>query len=162
MGLANNIKSMQGQDYKIAVRYGLAADLATQQTVNLFTIDRGPIVVQGFFGVVSTALAATATTIAVQLTTSTAYGATSVPVAVATATLSGYVVGSILTLAGGVGAALTLQTGAARGVGVYSITNQQAWVNGILQIVVGGAANATGIIDWYLQYRPAVLGARAY
>jgi hypothetical protein len=161
MGLASNIKSMQGQDYKIAVRYGLLADLSALATVNLLTIDRGPIVVQGFFGVVSTVLSAGATTIAVQLTTSTAYGATVVPVAVATATLANYVVGSILTLAGGVGAALTLQTGAARGVGVYSITNQQAWVNGILQIVVGGATS-TGIIDWYLQYRPAVPGARAY
>ena len=161
MGLSSSIKGMQSKDFQVAVRYGLAADLSALTTVNLFTIDRGPIIVQGFFGVVSTVMQGVATTIAVQLTTSTAYGATSVPVAVATASLSGNQVGTIYTLAGGVGAALTIQTGAARGVGVYSITNQQAWVPGILQIVVGGAAS-TGIIDWYLQYRPAVPGGRAY
>jgi hypothetical protein len=156
------IKQMFSYDGKCVYRAAKSTDLlvAGPTTVNLFTIVGGAVVVEGFVGVVTTQIATVALTIAINLTGTA--GTIVAPVAVATGSLSGYVVDSILTLAGGVGAALTLQTGAARGVGVYTITNKQAWVPGVLSMSVGGAAAATGAIDWYIRYQPLGPASKVY
>ena len=156
MSLGAQIRKMSPGSFQIAARPFTAGDFGALGAVNLFTIT-GPIVVEGFFGIVTVVMAG-ATTIALNLTGT--LGAVAAPVAVATASVDADEVGTIYTLAGGVAAALTVQQTAARGVGVYSITNRQAWIPGVLNMVIGGAVN-TGQVDWFLQYRPCTPQARA-
>ena len=157
MGLKEYSDSLYNTQRRSVKRTGLVADLATNNTTSLFRVSGGLILLHGMSGVVTAAMDANATTIGLLLVT--AISGTIVPMSAATLAITSAAVEAVITMDGRVGTALTLQDGAARGVGVYNITNEQVLVSGLIRIINATAVQATGgIIDWSISYTPLAEG----
>ncbi len=152
MGLNASIQLVAKYSARSIKRIGLAADLTVLATVPLLRISGGDIEVVGLHGQVVGAanIGAGAATLALTLTG--AIGGIAAPIAAASAAINGNQPGTVYTITGAVAGPVTIQTGAARGVGVYQITNRMVLVPGVIGLVVGGFVS-TGLIDWYLEYR---------
>jgi hypothetical protein len=153
MGVKNKEKALYFSQRRYAWRVGLVADLATNNTTSLFRVSGGSILLHGMSGIVSSAMDANATTIGLLLVT--AISGTVVPMSAATLAITNAVTEDVITMDGRVGTALTLVTGAARGVGVYNITNEQILVPGLIRMINATAIQVTGgRIDWSISYSP--------
>lgn len=130
---------------------GAAKNLPQTAAGNIFTITGGPILLTGLFGIVTSALGATATTLSVGST-----GGTSSGVSLATAVaVTSSPVGTVLAVPSPAGGALVVS--ATGGVGLSTGKPQDA---GGLAVVTAGSltvttnANDTGQVQWYLMYIP--------
>jgi nitrogenase subunit NifH len=156
MGLREDVAELRQSQRRFAFRTGTLADLgvAGPTNVNLFRITGGPINLVGLAGRVTTnTIVGAATLIALNLIT--AATAITAPIcAVVAAPLNGHQIDTVYTITGAVAVALTVQTGAARGVGVYKLTNEQVLVPGVIVMTVSGGVATAGAIDWMLSFVP--------
>lgn len=135
-------------------RAGLAADLTAVATVNIFTVAGGPVVLNGIAGAVTTVIGAAAGT-TIQLNHTPVAPAAATVLCLASAAITNAVVGTVFTITGAVGVAMTVN---ANGIGIYQLTQRMVLLPGIMGLVVAVLAN-TGVIDWYVDYTPLTAAA---
>ena len=138
---------------KCCWRAGVATDLTAAVPFNIFDIQNGPILVQDFFGVVTTVIGAGAAVPRVRFTPT---GGAAIWVGLAATTIATDAVNTcyLFTLSG-----LDYQLAPAANIGGIEMT-ESVWggahniiVPGVVSIV--NAVASTGIIDWYIVYRGA-------
>lgn len=145
-----------------AIRYvtrtGVAADCATQHTVNLFTVTGDNLVI-GTYGKVIAAKADTAQTL--RLGHVPTIGAVEAFLCAVSAVTNLDAIDSIYTITGVVGDAMIVaQVGTIIGVGQFqnnalgTIRSQLILVPGIIRLTTAAANDATGLIDWTVLYQP--------
>ena len=139
---------------------GVAADLTPATTGRtLYTITGDPIIVHYMFGVVSTVIGAGLAVPFLQLTANAAYGGTVIPMCALAAAINADAVGTIYTWTGAAAGVLTPTAvvgikSSAEATGLWSTAGDiLILVPGVIQIVNTVSA-VSGIIDWYLFYRP--------
>jgi hypothetical protein len=127
-------------------RPGVVGELVNAATVNLFTINGGPIIAT-MFGIIRVGIGANNTT--VQLL----HSVTAQAMGLASGNLTGQVAGIHLNPTGAVGVAIAISAGTS--VGVYQPTNRWSLSVGTIGMLIGGATSAVGAIDWYITWEPA-------
>lgn len=148
----------QNRAYKTVMRPGLVTDLPAA-AFDIFNIAGSPVMVFGLFGVVTTAIGATAAVCRLQYTAAIA-GAAQTPLCAAHATMINDPAGTIYYWSG-------LQAGLLVDNAAIAATSDEGWLdltttpwdgNYILVcpgvIAVTNAVAGTGIIDWYISYLP--------
>lgn len=160
MGQTSQIRLSQP---RALTRTGLAADVATQTTTNLFTIT-GTVLMLTIFGRVVAAKQATAQTIRLGVVPTA--GGVEAFFCAASATTTGDPIDSLYTITGEVTDALIV---AQVGVGLAAVMCDAAGlimtpqgfilVPGVLRMTTAAANDNSGLIDWTIIWQPLTVGS---
>lgn len=140
--LFNYLKRLCGAEVSIAKTDGavlLAGDA-------LFTITGGPIMVMEFVGIVTTVLGATVSTVQIQQTVTEPAGTVNLSTAVA---VTSDAAGTSYTFTAAAPGVLTPTTAG----GLANVPSTE-WLCPIGTINAKASANNTGVIAWYMSYKP--------
>ncbi len=129
------------------IRVGAFADLDGVETVDLFRVSGGEVMITNMYGIVTTLIAALCTMGPVHTPT---VGGVETDMAAISASIDTDVVNSVYTWDGTITGQIA-PTGI--GIGTPFDTNYQILVDGVIGLQVGVVATA-GAIDWILNYIP--------
>ena len=140
-------------DYRIerpVVRVGTNADWVAAGNFNIFTITGGPIRITALFGHVTTAFTG-ATATPLFSFTPTGGGALTNMCTIAVA--AAWPINSVLMWNGLLATALVASIGIGHGAtGVETFAGALTLVPGVIRITNAGAGDATGVVDFYMEY----------
>lgn len=158
MNWYQQLKSVFLNQVIAVTRVGVAADLATQHLVNVFTISGGDVDVLGVIGKIIATKDATGQTIELGFTPT---GGARGVFAAASATTTGDVINKYYTWNGIIGSALIVaQTGDVIGFGAVNSalagtsTAHNVFCPGVIDITTAAANDVLGLINWTIFYRP--------
>lgn len=156
------VKAIYGNSLKCVRRPAVATDLAALAAVNMFQVQNSCILIRRMWGHVRTAFTGVATTLLINYVPAGGGGGTNFCAASAGAA---HAIDVILTWSGVVAGALTptsvLGHCAASGTATETFSGSDLiCAPGNIQFTVGGGADATGMVDWYIQFWPGDLDAR--
>ncbi len=159
MGLTQQVQAQYQSMPKSVTRTGVAADLATQHTVDLFTIAGGDILLVGILGrVVGHAKANTAQTLRLGLMPAGSIteaflcgvsGVTNLDAIDTVYTITGVIANAMIVAPTALG--VSLLQAAATGMGVGA---PQILVAGVIRLTTADADDNAGFIDWTVIYQP--------
>lgn len=148
---------MDYREERLVVRRGTNADWDPAANFNIFTITGGPIRIISLFGHVTTVFAGANATPLFSFTPTGGGALTNMcTIAVAAA----WAVNSVLMWDGLLATALVATIGIGHGAtGVETFAGALTLVPGVIRITNAGANDATGVVDFYMSYKPCVYGA---
>jgi len=163
MSLSSLIKSASSSQLKAAHRAGIAGELVLAASPTIFQVVGGDVTVYTCYGKITTDMAVAATTVQLRITPTEGTAPAAQVLALASANLSGVIAPALIVPTGALG--VNPVTEITYGVGIGNVrgcmvTNTWILNPGVIDILVGGATNATGVIDWFLVYTPNQMGAR--
>lgn len=152
MGFGSSIKGLTGGRNPAALgrrvfRVGALADIDVAETVNLFRVSGGEVMITNMYGICTALITGALTTHPVHTPT---IGGVATDMAAISLTLEAAVAGSILTWDGTITGVLA-ETGV--GIGTPFAANMQILVEGVIGLTTGVPATV-GAIDWILHYIP--------
>lgn len=132
------------------VRLGTNADWVGGGNFNIFTITGGPVRIHSMFGHVTTVFAGAVPTPLLSFTPTGGGALTNIcTIAVAAA----WAVNTILTWNGLLATALVATIGIGHGAtGVETFAGSLVFVPGVIRVTNAGGADATAVVDWYIEY----------
>jgi hypothetical protein len=160
MSLSQAIKSTTSSQMKAVHRAGIAGELVLAAAVNIFQVIGGDVSVLACYGKVTTVMAATNTTVQLRITPT---GGAAQVISAASANLNGVLANATIMPTGAIGVAPVTEV--TYGVSISNValampTNTWVLLPGVVDILIGGATNATGVIDWFMLYVPNQMGAK--
>lgn len=150
MSLSRQIKKVASRGPACILRRGVVGELVNAATVNLFTVQNNDVHVTGILGKVTALMDANATTVQLRIIPT---GGAQQALSAASGALNGQLVDTYLEPTGALAAAITITNTYGTGVALM-VTNDWILTPGIINILVGGATQVTGVIDWWIEYRP--------
>lgn len=157
MGSATQIKGMYASQVRFVRRVGIVGEWQDTDSPDIFTVEGGSIRVVVFYGIVTATFEAAATQLQPRITPVAGAAATQV-LSNACATLSAAAINTTIVPAGPVAGACTIETTLGVTVGNMA-TNEWILLPGVIDILVSGADNADGAMDFCMGYLPLEIGA---
>lgn len=150
MGLGQDVHDLWSTQPRWVRRPAVVGEIVNGATVNLFNIASSPIYVVACFGWVRTLFGAGVATIQLRILPT---GGAQQALSAATAALNATAINSTIMPTGAVAVAPTVE--ATLGVSVGNmVTNPWILLPGVVNMLIGGATNAEGSVEWAMGFYP--------
>jgi len=152
MGLPQDVNALVQSQVRFVRRVGTVGEWLNGTSPSIFTITGGPILVSVFYGIITATFDVGATQLQPRITPVAGAAAAQV-LSNACASLANGVINTTLVPTGVIAGACTLEVTFGVTFGNL-LTRQWTLLEGTIDVLVSGADNALGALDWVIGYLP--------